>query len=161
VERTSWWDQILSIPAPRFLVIEDVDPFPGTGALIGEVHAKILRALGCVAAATNGAVRDVPEVDDLRFSMFAGSLSVSHAYAHIVEAGAPVQIGGLAVSPGDLLHADRHGIVSVPSDKIEEILNRAAAARKEDEELISICRSRNFSVEALRGAIRRLRVTNS
>src|SRR5437899_2206169 len=62
LERTQWWDYVLTVPQPRFLVIQDVDPAPGTGALVGEVHAQILQALGCHAAATDGAVRDIAEV---------------------------------------------------------------------------------------------------
>src|SRR5882724_1479537 len=57
-ERTDWWNYILKIPAPRVVVIEDVDVQPGTGALIGELHANILQALGSVGAITNGVVRD-------------------------------------------------------------------------------------------------------
>src|SRR6185437_5913502 len=76
LERTQWWDQLQQVPAPRFLVIQDVDPAPGTGALVGEMHAHILRALGCSAVATNGSVRDLPEVAALGFSLFASRLSV-------------------------------------------------------------------------------------
>jgi hypothetical protein len=60
--RTDWWDYILTVPTPRIVVVEDVDDRPGLGAFIGHVHASILRALGCVAYATNGSVRDLPPV---------------------------------------------------------------------------------------------------
>src|SRR5690349_6616013 len=70
LERTQWWDYLLAVPEPRFLVIQDVDPVPGTGALVGEVHAEILRALRCEAVATNGAVRDIAEVGRAGFSLF-------------------------------------------------------------------------------------------
>ena len=42
-ENTEWWDALLAIPAPRVLVIQDMDRFPGTGALIGDMHACILK----------------------------------------------------------------------------------------------------------------------
>src|SRR5262245_5419118 len=58
MDRTDWWNYILSIPAPRVVVIQDVDQNPGTGSLLGEVHSNILMALRCVGAVTNGAVRD-------------------------------------------------------------------------------------------------------
>jgi 4-hydroxy-4-methyl-2-oxoglutarate aldolase len=157
LERTQWWDYILSIPEPRFLVIEDVDPAPGTGALIGEVHAQILKALNCNAVATNGAVRDIPEVARIGFSMFAHSLSVSHAYSHIVEAGCPVEVSGLTVSPGDLLHGDCHGIVRIPEGRVSELLAISSRLQAHEAELLRLCRSPDFSVERLRHVIRMTR----
>src|SRR5215469_6737090 len=73
-EDTEWWRYLETVPAPRIVVIEDIDPVPGTGALFGEVHARICRALGCVAYVTNGAVRDLPEIEASGFQLFAGSV---------------------------------------------------------------------------------------
>ena len=93
-DRTDWWNYILTVPAPRFVVIEDADARPGVGAFIGEVHANILKALGCVGYATNGAVRDLPRVHGLGFQLFAPHVSVTHSYVHIVDFGEPVRLGG-------------------------------------------------------------------
>ncbi|MGC1490894.1 MAG: RraA family protein, partial [Candidatus Acidiferrum sp.] len=109
-ERTDWWNHILSIPAPRVVVIEDVDTPAGLGAFIGEVNANILLALGCAGLVTNGSVRDLEQVRLTGLQMFAGSVSVSHAYAHVFDFGCPVEIGGLKIQPGDLIHGDRHGV---------------------------------------------------
>ena len=86
-DRTDWWDYILSLPAPRVVVVQDVATQVGLGSLLGAVHVNILRALGCVGAVTNGSVRDIPAAESLGFHLFAGSVSVSHAYVHIVELG--------------------------------------------------------------------------
>jgi len=115
IDRTDWWNSILAVPAPRIVVIEDLDREIGLGAFIGEVHAGILRALGCIGAVTTGSVRDIPAVQSAGFHLFAGSVSVSHAYVHIVDFGTAVEIGGLRVEPGDLLHGDLHGLLSVPT----------------------------------------------
>jgi regulator of RNase E activity RraA len=157
LERTQWWDDLLKVGKPRILVIEDVDPIPGTGALVGEVHAHILKAMGCMAVVTNGAVRDVAEISALDFSLFAGRLSVSHAYTHIVETGAPVEVGGLKVASGDLIHGDCHGLISIPKEGAARIPDVARRMHEQERELIRICDSRDFSVEMLREAIRKLR----
>ena len=65
-DRTDWWNHILSIPAPRVVVVEDEDRYPGLGAFVGDVHANILAALGCVGVVTNGAVRGLESVRALR-----------------------------------------------------------------------------------------------
>ncbi len=77
------------------VVVEDADERPGVGAFIGEVHASILRALGAPAYVTNGAVRDLQRVRAMGFQFFAPHVASSHVYAHIVDFGQSVTVGGL------------------------------------------------------------------
>jgi len=152
-DRTDWWDYILSLPAPRVVVVEDVATRPGLGSLVGAVHMNILRALHCAGVVTNGSVRDIPAAESAGFHFFAGSVSVSHAYVHIVEFGKPVEIGGLRIKSGDLLHGDLHGVQSIPLDIASQIPRAAAQIVAKEREIIAICRSPNFSIEKLRAAI--------
>ena len=153
LDRTDWWDYILSLPEPRVVVVQDVATHPGLGSLLGAVHVNILRALGCVGAVTNGSVRDIPAVERLGFPLFAGGISVSHAYVHIVEIGGPVDIGGLKVRSGDLLHGDVHGVQSVPLDLAARIPPVAEQIVARERALIALCQSRHFSLEKLRAAV--------
>jgi len=73
-ERTDWWHHITRTPAPRVVVMEDVDSDPGAGAFLSEVHVSILQAMGCVGAVTNGAARDVPGIEASEFQIFAGKV---------------------------------------------------------------------------------------
>jgi 4-hydroxy-4-methyl-2-oxoglutarate aldolase len=146
-ERTDWWNHILNIPAPRVVVIEDVDERAGLGAFIGEVNANILLALGCLGLVTNGSVRDIDQVGLTRFQMFAGSISVSHAYAHIFDFGGTVEVGGLKVRPGDLIHGDRHGVQTVPSEVAGKIPAVAHQIMHRREHLIGLCRATDFSLD--------------
>lgn len=154
LDRTDWWDHVLSIPAPRVVVIQDLDQMPGTGALLGEVHANILAAFECVGAVTNGGVRDLPAVGAMGFHFFARNPTVSHSYAHIVEVGNPVEIGGLKIAPGDLLHGDVHGVLSVPSELAEEIPSVAARIAEKERKLIGLCRAPDFNSDKLKRAVR-------
>src|ERR1700758_2244219 len=115
-DRADWWNSILQIPSPRIAVLQDLDDPPGVGAFLGDMHATILQAVGCVGYVTNGAVRELPRVRDLGVQVFAGSVAVSHAYAHIFDFGSVVKVGGLEIRPGDLLHGDQHGILTVPRE---------------------------------------------
>jgi len=152
-ERTDWWDYVISLPAPRVVVVEDVSSRHGLGSLVGAVHMNILRALNCVGVVTNGAVRDIPAADSAGFHFFAGSVTVSHAYIHIVEIGNQVQVGGLKIKSGDLLHGDMHGVQSVPLDIAARIPAVAAKIAAKEQELIALCRSPEFSLDKLRAAI--------
>jgi regulator of RNase E activity RraA len=153
LERTDWWDYVQSVPGPRVVVVQDISAKPGLGALLGEVHVNILKALGCVAAITNGAVRDLPAVAALGFPLFAGSVSVSHSYVHIVEVGTPVEIDGLTIRSGDLLQGDLHGFQSVPVEIAAELTAVAARIRAREQALIALCRSPGFSPDKLRAAV--------
>ena len=155
VDRTDWWTHILALPEPRVVVIQDLDTPPGIGALLGEVHSNILRALGCVGAVTNGAVRDLPAVENIPFHFFAGGLTVSHAYAHIVEIGGEAEIGGLKINAGDLLHGDQHGLLVVPKKIATRIPAVAAKFAEEERRLIALCRSCDFTLEQLKAAVKR------
>jgi regulator of RNase E activity RraA len=114
----------------------------------------VLRALGCVAAVTNGAARDIPEVLEAGVHLFAGNLSPSHAYVHVVDYGQPVVVAGLSVTPGDLLHGDQHGIVQIPSEIAGKIPAAAARLLRKEERVIDFCRSSSFSIDGLRSLVR-------
>ena len=156
-EHMDWWEYLATIPAPRVIVFEDMDSKPGFGAMFGEIHAQIGRALGSIGYVTNGAVRDLPSVERTGFHLFARGVSVSHAYAHVVEFGGPVEIGGLTVNPGDLLHGDLHGVVSVPAAIAGEIPKVAAELLAQERQLIELCQPEHFSMEKLRHQIERTR----
>jgi len=152
-DRTDWWNHILSIPAPRIAVVEDIDPHPGLGSFIGELHANILLSLGCIGVVTNGAIRDLRAVSATGFHSFAGNLSVSHAYAHIFDYGRPVTVGRMKVQPGDLLHGDLHGVQTVPLETADKIPSVAKEMILVEQRLIAVCRSKNFTIEKLREAL--------
>jgi regulator of RNase E activity RraA len=149
VSREEWWDLIASVPEPRFIVLHDIDN-PPIGAYWGEVQANIHKALGAVAVATDGTVRDLDEVHALGFGFFAKIVSVSHAYTHLVEIGIPVTVGGLTVNTGDLLHGDKHGVTSIPFDIADQIPSMVGTIAEYEEKTISLCQSAVFSLEKLK-----------
>ena len=155
-DNTGWWSHLLSMPAPRILVLEDIGEVPGLGSFVGEVHGNILRALGCEGVITNGSVRDLDAMEDLDLPVFASSIAVSHAYVHLVEYGCPVQVGGLKVSPGDLLHGDRHGVLSIPREVAAGIPEVAKNIMSRERNVIDLCRAADFSVARLREAVKHL-----
>jgi 4-hydroxy-4-methyl-2-oxoglutarate aldolase len=154
--RLDWLDHVSSIPLPRVLVLEDMDRYPGLGSFIGDVHANILAALGCIGLVTNGAVRNLPAARAINFQMFAHNLSVSHAFAHIFDFGKVVEVGHMEVRPGDLIHGDRHGVQTIPleiADKIPAVANEMIG---QEEEIIRLCQSPGFTLETLRAEVRAL-----
>jgi 4-hydroxy-4-methyl-2-oxoglutarate aldolase len=156
-DRTEFWSRIREVPAPRILVLQDIDEPSGRGAFVGDVHASILKALGCIGYVTNGAVRELPAVREVGIQLFAGSVLVSHAYAHIFDVGAVVTVGGMEVRPGALLHGDRHGILNVPFEVAAAIPDVANALEESEQKVIEFCRSNSFSIEKLSELIKTMK----
>lgn len=153
--RTDFWNHILAVPAPRILVLKDMDDPPGRGAFVGDMHAAILKALGCIGYLTNGAVRELPSVRSMGMQLFAGSVAVSHAYAHIFDEGASISVDGMDVRQGDLLHGDRHGVLTIPAEIAAAVPAVAAALRRAEQKVIDFCRSSAFSVAELSDVMKR------
>jgi 4-hydroxy-4-methyl-2-oxoglutarate aldolase len=148
-DRADWWNHILTIPAPRIVVIEDLDERPGLGAFVGAVHTQILQALACVALVTNGSVRDITEIQPTGFQLFASSVAVSHAYAHVFDFGGKVRVGGLNIAPGELIQGDLHGVQTIPLEIADKVPAAAREILKRRKRLMDVCRSEDFSVEKL------------
>ena len=149
VSREDWWDLIASVPAPRFIVLHDIDN-PPLGAYWGEVQGNIHKALGAVGVATDGTVRDIDEVEELGFQFFAKEVSASHAYVHLAEIGIPVTVGGLTVNTGDLLHGDKHGVTNIPFEIAEQIPAMVQTIADYEQQTIGLCQSSDFTLEKLK-----------
>jgi regulator of RNase E activity RraA len=153
-DRTDWWAAIQRLPVPRIAVIQDVDPSAGLGSALGEIHAAILKAFHCEGAITNGAVRDVSKIAALPFPAFASSVSVSHSFSHMVGYGITVEIFGLQIPYGSLLHADCHGVVLIPAEIAGDLARVAAEIRAKEQRIIDVCQSPGFTPEGLLEAIK-------
>jgi 4-hydroxy-4-methyl-2-oxoglutarate aldolase len=138
---------VRTIEAPRIVVIKDLDA--GHGAFWGEVHATIFSALGCLGCVTDGTVRDFDEVQQIGFRFFASGPAVSHAYVRVESVGDPVEIGGLTVSPGDLLHADQHGVLRIPLEIAAELPAAADRVTEREQTLLRWVRSAEFDPDRL------------
>ena len=143
------WRHVLSIPAPRVMVVQDLDNPSGCGAFWGEVMSTIFSALDCEGTVTNGCVRDLKESHAIGFRYFAASVCVSHAYVRWEDIGVPVEVGGAIVRPGDLIHADRHGVLLIPNEIAAQLPAAASKIVKAEQELIQWVRSNELSVESL------------
>src|SRR5579862_8472310 len=152
-KRMDYLDYVAAEPRPSVVVIEDKDEPPGYGAFWGEVQTNVHKALGCLGTVTNGSIRDIAQVAE-GFQMLAGSITPSHAYVHVVEFGVPVTIHGMEVMSGDLIHADRHGAVVVPVDKIDAMKTALDGLMKQEARIITAARAPGATVETIKAAFR-------
>ena len=142
VSRKTYWEYTRDFPGPRLTVVQDLSETPG-GAYWGEVNANIHLALGSQGVITNGTVRDLDEVCLSGFHFFAGGVQVSHGYAHLEEFNRPVRVFGMLVHPGDLIHADKHGAVVIPSQIVNELADAAREIERREKPMLEACRAPN------------------
>ena len=136
---------------PSVIVIQDNDEQRGYGAFWGEVNSAIHSGFGCVGLITDGGVRDLPEVAP-GFQMLAGRVIPSHAYVHVVDFSRPINVAGMRVSHGDLIHADQHGAVVIPHDVATKVKEAAAQVIMREHVIIEAARRAGFNIDKLREA---------
>ena len=144
------WEHVDSSPGPKILVIQDMDYPNPIGSFWGEVNSNIFRALGCLGTVTNGGVRDLPEMERIGFHTFASCVLVSHSYHHLIDVGVPVEVGGLVVNPGDLLHGDEHGSTNIPIEVARDLPKVARNVEERERKIIDFCNSPGFTLASFR-----------
>ena len=137
----AYYQSLIESPRPSIAVIEDIDAHP-VGSFWGEVQATTHLALGCSGTITNGGIRDLDEMYELGMTVLASTILVSHGFIHVEEAGGPVTIGGLRVEHGDLLHADKHGVVKIPASISHELAEACRLMQRAEKPLLDGCRNR-------------------
>jgi regulator of RNase E activity RraA len=152
-KRMDYLDYVAAAPRPSVVVAEDKDEPPGYGAFWGEVQTNVHKALGCLGTVTNGSIRDIPTVAE-GFQILAGSIAPSHAYVHVVEFGVSVTIYSMEVKSGDLIHADRHGAVVVPVEKIDAMQAALDGLMKQEARIVAAARAPGAGVETIKAAFR-------
>ena len=150
--RLEYYRYIDAGPRPSVIIIQDVDEIPGYGAFWGEVNSNIHWGLGCSGLVTDGSVRDL-DVIAPGFQMLAAKVVPSHAHAQLVEIAVDVEVCGMAVSDGDLVHMDRHGAVVVPRGAVAELPAAAELLIRREKVILDAAKSPGFDAAALAKAL--------
>jgi 4-hydroxy-4-methyl-2-oxoglutarate aldolase len=116
---------LASVPGPKIVVVQDLDKPRVIGSLWGEVSSNMHRSLGCVGTITDGAIRDLDEMTNAGFKALARRLCVGHAFVAPVRFNCEVEVFGRKVTPGDLIHADKHGFLVIEPEAQPHILEAA------------------------------------
>jgi 4-hydroxy-4-methyl-2-oxoglutarate aldolase len=112
-------------PGPKIVVVQDLDKPRVVGSFWGEVNSNVHVALGCVGTITDGAVRDVDEMTNAGFKALARCTCVGHAHSVPARWGCEVEVFGRTVEPRQLIHADKHGFLAIPTEDEAGLLEAA------------------------------------
>jgi len=150
--RLDYYRYVAEGSLPKIVVIQDLDSNQGFGCFWGEVNSAIHQGLGCEGVVTDGGVRDLDMLAP-GFGVLCGKVTPSHAYVHPVAFGTAVDICGMLVHSGDLIHADRHGAVIIPPSVARKVAGAAALCGRREQPILKAARSPGFSIEVLEAAL--------
>ena len=150
--RAQYYEHVAEAPGPTITVIQDLDPSPGFGAFWGEVNTAIHKGLGCLGVITNGSIRDLDACAP-GFQLLAGQVGPSHAWVHVTAIGTPVNVHGMAVRPGDIIHADHHGACVIPPEAVKKLPDMIDLLTRREAVILSAARADDFDVEKLKAAM--------
>lgn len=136
---TLWSDMYHEDPTPYELELQAVDSCQPGEILIaaaggsmrsgiwGELLTTAARNQGCVGAIVHGAIRDVDKIEAMDFPVLASGTCLydSQHRQRVIDLDVPVEIDGVTFAPGDLVVADRDGIVVVPQQVEQQTLKLA------------------------------------
>jgi regulator of RNase E activity RraA len=136
------------LEGPAMVVFQDLDD-PPVAATFGEVMCSAYRAFGAVGIVTSGAARDLDQVRRLGFPAFSNGAICAHGYSHIVSLHGAIRAGGIAIHPGDLIHADANGVTTIPLEIAAELPQAAAEYAAAESIVIGYVRSGAPDAKAL------------
>ena len=123
------------LPGRAVVVFQDLDDPPG-GAGFGEVSCTAYQAFGAQGLVTSGAGRDLDQVHRLRFPVFCSSVICSHGYSWLPSVGGAVEVGGVTIVAGDLIHADANGVTTIPAEVAGQVADVAGKLAKSERALL-------------------------
>jgi 4-hydroxy-4-methyl-2-oxoglutarate aldolase len=137
-------------PKPAVIVFQEVGAFRDYAAHCGEVMSTFFTRLGAIGLVSDCAVRDLPEVRRMGFHYFSQGSVASHANFRISRVGIPVQVHGMVVNPGDMIHADENGVITVPPVELEAIRAAVDSVRVKEKKVLDFVRGADFSLAGFR-----------
>jgi regulator of RNase E activity RraA len=118
--RFAYYRYVASGTGPAIVVMQDIGSRPGFGCIWGGLNVALHKGLGVVGAITDGGIRDLGALAP-DFLLLGGTVTPGSGFAHLVDFDTPVEVFGLVVRPGDLVHADRHGAVVIPMETVSRL----------------------------------------
>jgi len=140
------------LSGPAFVVFQDMDD-PTAAATFGEVMCSVYKGFGAVGLITSGTGRDLDQVEAIDFPVWTNGTISAHGYNHTPDLHIPVRIGGIMIYPNDLLHADRNGVTTIPTEIAAEVAGIGDAFIAAENIILEAVRRSGVTVKALRDAL--------
>ena len=118
-------DEIKTLGLPAIWVVKAVGSRPDHECIAGDGMGKSLAAVGCVGIVTDGRVRDVKGFAGIPLAVYSKGITIHHTSLRIRSINRPVEVGGITVRPGDVVHASAEGVIKIPKGCVQTLPARA------------------------------------
>lgn len=148
-----YWRQLERIHAmkePAVWVIKAVGSRPRHECVLGDGMAKLLDSIGVVGAVTDGGVRDVAGLNTVGFAVYCRGTVIHHCALRIRSVDEPVEIGGITIAPGDVIHANAEGVIRIPPTCLDALPDAAGRMRAFEHEVHGTWRRTDLSIDEKR-----------
>lgn len=118
---------------------------------IGNLMATTAKVRGLAGAVIDGGARDTEDIERLGFPVFSRSITPATSVGRLVAVAkqVPVTCAGVLVRPGDYVVADRDGVVVVPFDKVERVIEVVRQYDDKESKMIPIIKQEKSMLKAL------------
>jgi 4-hydroxy-4-methyl-2-oxoglutarate aldolase len=141
---------------PAVLVVRTVGERPDHECVLGDGMARHLYTVGCIGVVTDGGVRDVPGLLTVPFAAYSRGCTIHHGALRFRAAGQPIELGGIVVGPGDIVHADSGGVITIPAGCAERLPGEAIRMLSFEREAHMLLRRTDLRSAGKRGKIQEL-----
>ena len=152
--REEWYSYVAADGLPTIAVLQDIDDRPGYGAFWGEVQTTVHKGLGCIGCVTNGSFRDCDMLAS-QFQILGGRIGPSHAHVHLVALRCQVNIFGMLVNDGDVVHADFHGAAVIPAEAVKKLPAAIDLVSRRERVILDMARAPGFTAKKMAEALKK------
>lgn len=142
-------EEIERCTAPVIAVFHDESEQPGRDAMIGEGMSRVMRAAGAAAVLCDGVIRDIAALREMSWPVWSAGTSADRGRIRFHRYQVPIEIAGMTVAPGEIIHADENGALIVPRDRVQDILAAAAKVAANEEKMFAMFSDPAFRVAQL------------
>jgi 4-hydroxy-4-methyl-2-oxoglutarate aldolase len=140
-------------PDPVVVVMKAVGSRPDHECVMGDGMAKMMHSVGCVGVVTDGGVRDIEGILTIPFGVYARGRTIHHTAIRYVNYNCPVEVGGITITPGDLIHANIGGVIKIPPAHRDRLPQLATEMRAFEHAAHCIFRRTDLSIDEKRKAV--------
>ncbi len=146
------FDTIAAFDGPVVVVYQNVGVDVSRSCFVGDNMCSVFNKVGAVGVVTDGGFRDPTGIRKYApgFQIFSPGLVVSHGNGIHVDINVPVSIFGLEIMPGDLLHGDENGLVKVPIDVADSVLDEVKKVVDSEGARLDYTQTDDFTLEGLK-----------
>jgi regulator of RNase E activity RraA len=144
------FEAVEASPKPAVVVMQEIGGDRDRATHAGEVMATIFTRLGAVGLVSDCGVRDLTAVKKIGFHYFARGAVASHASYRIVRTGVPVEMTGVTIRPGDMIHADENGLITVPESGRDKLHGLVDDILVKEKKLLDFVKASGFTASQLR-----------